>query len=293
MYPKVFIDVFRNFDRTPEVFVAMPFSKKFEPRWVNIFKPAIQECKFKPFRVKENIVGDSIPGEILNGIGKAKIILVDISNQFQDEKRGFPNSNVMYELGLAHSVRLPEEVIIVRDKSSCQTLSPFDIRHIRWNEIPEKNANKSKQIIKSLLKNAENEIDFTKDLLVNKTLTKLDMDSISFLYAVRDYVNEGFDLYPFDPDRKGLYGLPNKACSEKYLRNIARNLIELGVLQSGEVIPFWQRVYGATCEYKFTLLGKAILSKIPKNLDEKLNRRNYQKWLKSKSTRMKIKLNSV
>lgn len=287
MYPKVHTDIFRSFDRKAEVFVSIPFAKRFDYRWDNIFKPAINECGLKPYRLKEKVGGDSIPFEILDGIGRSKLILVDISNEFQDKNIGFPNSNVMYELGIAHSIRLPEEVIIVRDKNSCQIQSPFDIRHIRWNEFSEKSVSKSKVLIKNLLKNAIKEVDLTKDRMVTVTLNKLDVDAISFLHAVRSY-EDGFDLQAFDPDRKGLYALPNGDCTVQELKSIARNLIELGVLQSSDkVIPYWQRIYGCTCEYRLTQLGKSIIPLIPKNLDERPYREKFRKYMLSLGKKLK------
>jgi hypothetical protein len=88
----------------------MPFSSQFEPRWKDIFEPAIVSCDLKPYRTKERLVSDSIPIDVLEGIGSAKLLLFDISNEKKDQ----PNSNVMYELGIAHAIRMPEEVIIVR-----------------------------------------------------------------------------------------------------------------------------------------------------------------------------------
>jgi len=61
MYPKLYIDLFRSFERSSEVFVAMSFEKKFDERWSKIFRPAIKACKLKPFRLKESIKSDSIP----------------------------------------------------------------------------------------------------------------------------------------------------------------------------------------------------------------------------------------
>lgn len=281
MYPKLYLDAFRSFERTPEVFVAMPFASQFENRWRKLFRPAIISCQLKPFRIKENIVGDSIPVDILKGIGRAKLILADISDEFDRNERTAPNPNVMYELGIAHTARLPEEVIVLRDKES--KVAPFDIRHIRWNEFSEKNVKKAHDKIKKLIKLAEKEIDVIKDLMVERTMEAMDSDLFSFLDTVRSQVDTGFDLYPFDPDRKGLYGLPDRECSEEYLRNLARKLIEVGVLKSREAVPLWQKIYGGTPEYGFTELGRAILTKIPR-IDKKPSARERERYFKQLTT---------
>jgi len=265
MYPKFYTDLFREFPRTPEVFVAMPF-KGFEKRWKSIFKPAIKSFNLKPYRVKQRFVSDSIPMDIINAINRAMFLLFDISNENTEK----PNPNVMYELGIAHATRLPEEVIIVRD--SCSKSSPFDINHIRWNEFSPQKINQSITKIKRLINHSRKEIDFAKDLIINKTLNALDPEMIEFIGTLKDYYEEvgekyishGFDLSPFDPDRKGLYGLITKDCSEECLRAIAKSLINIGILKSAEPIPLRKRVYGGTAEYLFTEMGKIILKRIPK-----------------------------
>lgn len=257
MYPKIYIDLFRSFDRTPEIFVAMPFSPQFETRWKEIFVPAIKSCDIKPYRTKELLVSNSIPVDILNGIGRTKFLLFDISNEGKDR----PNSNVMYELGIAHAIRLPEEVIIVRDEQS--ESCPFDIKHIRWNNFSTKKIEESRAKIEKLIRNAEKQFDLTKDLMVKNALSSLDFEMISFLDTVRKYDSEGFDLYPFDLDRKGLYALPHKECSEEYLRKLARDLINLRIIKSAGPISIKEKIYGGTPEYYFTEFGKVILSKIP------------------------------
>jgi len=114
MYPKIFSDYFRGFERSSEVFVAMPFSREAEPRWRDIFSPAVRSLKLRPFRVREGRVGDSILTDILGAIGRARLLLIDLSFQQTQGRPPGPNPNVIYELGLAHAMRLPEEVIVVR-----------------------------------------------------------------------------------------------------------------------------------------------------------------------------------
>ncbi|MGA2769025.1 MAG: hypothetical protein ABSF24_12025 [Candidatus Bathyarchaeia archaeon] len=258
MYPKTYMDLFRSFDRTMEVFVAMPFSSQFEQRWKDIFKPAILSCGLKPYRTKERLVSDSIPIDVLEGVGRAKLLLFDISNDEKDR----PNPNVMYELGIAHAIRLPQEVIIVRDEKS-ENIS-FDIRHLRWNKFSTQNAKNSRDKIRKLVINAEKQVDLTRDLMVRNVLGALDIDMISFLEVVRGYVDRGFDLCAFDSSRKGEYGLYHESCEKNDLRRIARDLINLGVIRSAKPIPFRKKVYGGQPEYYFTELGKTILSETKK-----------------------------
>lgn len=108
MYPKHFLDYFREFETTDEVFVAMPFGgEAAECRWEDIFVPAIDAVDLEPYRVDIRDVGDSILTDILEGIGRARLVLVDVSGQgvtdLGDGRVRDPNPNAVYELGIAHA----------------------------------------------------------------------------------------------------------------------------------------------------------------------------------------------
>ncbi len=255
MYPKIYLDSFRDFVRTDEVFVAMPFADEFEDRWKEIFCPAIANQALDPYRVDIRVVSDSILTDILAGIGRARLVLADTSFQ-----RSGPNVNVMYELGIAHAMRLPEEVIVVRESNSTDP-SPFDVSHIRYHRFDPEDANTARSIVEKLISTALKAIDITQDLIVDKTLRSLDPDAMLFLGTIGSM--DGFDLYPFDPDRKGLYELGDRESSEEGLKSIARNLTALGVLMSGDPGRQQERVYGAVHEYLVTALGKAVWERLP------------------------------
>jgi hypothetical protein len=262
MYPKLYLDYFRDFNRTREVFVAIPFAKEFQLRWKKVIQPGIEAAGLRPYRVDVRRISDSILTDILAGIARARFILADISFQGSDGRQPGPNPNVMYELGIAHAMRLPEEVIVIRDNRS-EDRSPFDISHIRYTSFnPEKHV-MAKRTLRQLIKEAQKAIDVTRDQIVERTLQALDPDSMWFLGAVGHMST--FDLYPFDPDRKGLYRLDNRDFSETELKAIARALIMLGLIESGgDPGPPQRRVYGAVPEYRVTPLGKAVFEKLPK-----------------------------
>lgn len=260
MYPKTYLDIFRDFGRTNEVFVAMPFSDEFEDRWIEIFCPAIVNQGLDPYRVDIRVVSDSILTDILAGIGRARLVLADTSFQQDNDRPAGPNANVMYELGIAHAMRLPEEVIVVRDSES-NNASPFDVSHIRYHRFDPADAKAARSTIAKLLGAALKSIDITRDLIVDRTLRSLDPDAMHFLGTIGSM--DWFDLYLFDPDRKGLYVLGERDSSEEELRSVARGLIQLGVLTSGD--PGWPeaRVYGGVRHYLVTALGKAVWGRLP------------------------------
>lgn len=260
MYPKTYIDSFRTFERTNEVFVAMSFADKFLERWENIFQPAVTEAGLQAYRVDIRIVSDSILTDILAGIGRARLVLVDTSFQNRGGQSTGPNPNVMYELGIAQAMRLPEEVVVVRDSVSTDP-APFDISHIRYNTFDIDNEEDAKETILQLIRSAINAIDLLRDMIVLKVFESLDPDAMHFLGVIGPM--EQFDLYPFDLDRKGLYELAFRDSSEAELRTVAKRLIDLGILVAGDPGRPGDQAYGAVQEYVVTDLGRAVHDKLP------------------------------
>jgi len=238
----------------------MPFANQFESRWQTVFSPAIKDKDLEPYRVDAREVSDSILTDILNGIGRARLVLVDTSFQQQDDNPRGPNVNVMYELGIAHAMRLPEEVIVVRDTASTDG-PPFDISHIRYHRFNPNDESGARSKIGNLIGSALKAINITRDIIVSRTLDSLDPDAMRFLRTIGS--QDSFDLYPFDPDRKGLYGLGERDSSEEELRTIACRLIQLGVLRSGDPGPPHKRIYGGVSEYLVTDLGRAVWNRLP------------------------------
>jgi hypothetical protein len=122
MHPNTYLDEIWRGEEVNEVFVAMSFHEDFDERFNQVFKPAIESVLFDSIHLRANRVderksGDSIITEILRGISQARIVLADVSDMSPGtHARGVHrNGNVMYELGLAHAVKSPAQVVIVRD----------------------------------------------------------------------------------------------------------------------------------------------------------------------------------
>lgn len=95
-------------------FVIMPISDKqgypsghFANVYEQIFKPAIADAGFEPYRVDEDALSSSIIQKIYDGLSKAKMAICDLSSA---------NPNVLYELGIRHSFDLP--VVLVKDEKT-------------------------------------------------------------------------------------------------------------------------------------------------------------------------------
>ena len=107
----------------------------FNKRWELVIAPAIKtvernDLPLEPHRVDVKRVSDSILTEILNGVSNSLVIFADVSSFGEVEDKPIRNGNVMYEVGLAHATRLPEEVILFRSDSD-ELL--FDVANVRIN----------------------------------------------------------------------------------------------------------------------------------------------------------------
>lgn len=133
MYPRTFFSLIPPFPRTKRVFVAMSFEPRFDDRWKHVLAPAIRDLQhqnqqLEPFRVDLSRTSDAILTEILAAIGDSHCIVADITAVAEVDGRPLRNANVLYEVGLAHSARLPEEVVLFR---SDQGPLDFDIAGVR------------------------------------------------------------------------------------------------------------------------------------------------------------------
>lgn len=266
MYPHYYFQLFPSFPKNNKVFVAMSFEEKFMPRWRNVIEPAIRnvlinETPLEPFRVDVRRVSDSILTEILEGISNSRIIFADITSIGRIDGKPLRNGNVMYEVGLAHAVRLPEEVIIFRsDKDDLL----FDIANVRVNFYdPDGNPEVSKSIISNTILDALKEIDFKKNLAVKSTAQLLDFPSLMLL------IEAGFSTYIDPPIIKTMGDALGKS---QWLNAISR-LLQLGALTT-EYSKIQELLYSQSdrkteklLKYKITPFGKALLDHIFSNMD--------------------------
>src|SRR5439155_14340007 len=133
MYPNTYLSLFPPFPRDNRAFVAMSFDHRFDPRWANVLAPAISRVRvngvpLEPRRVDMRKASDSVLTEILDGIARCRIFVGEVTPIGEIEGRPIRNANVLYEIGLAHATRLPQEVVLFR--SDEQELL-FDVANVR------------------------------------------------------------------------------------------------------------------------------------------------------------------
>lgn len=103
-------------------FVLMPFTPELTEIYKTVVKPTVEEnntglvCK-RADDIKSN---RAIIQDIWKSICEARLIIADMTNL---------NPNVMYELGIAHT--LGKETILIYQRSDHELKFPFDLSHIR------------------------------------------------------------------------------------------------------------------------------------------------------------------
>lgn len=149
-------------DELEKCFVIMPISDKegYEPGhftkvYEQIFKPAIKEAGYEPYRVDEEALSQSIIQKIFNGLTKFPMSICDLSSG---------NPNVLYELGIRHSYDLP--VVLVKDD---KTNFIFDVSGINTIEYKSDRLYENVMIAREKLQKA---IEETKHAAKNGTLLR-------------------------------------------------------------------------------------------------------------------------
>lgn len=98
-------------------FVLMPFGGWYDRYYEEIYRPAIKDAGFEPFRADDLFNTGSVVEQIWEQVNKSKVLLAELTGK---------NPNVFYELGLSHASCKP--VVFV---TGALNDVPFDLRHLR------------------------------------------------------------------------------------------------------------------------------------------------------------------
>ena len=184
MLPKAFLSTFWELDLRPEVFVAMTIDLAYEPRYENVIKPAIEGIKIngeelRPNRVDLSKSGDSILTKIVDGIAHCQFFLADISIVDTGSRSGeqFRNGNVMYEVGIALSIRNPTEILLVRDD---QEKTLFDVSMVPHMHIDFSDVESAKSELTEAISNRIGQRQYEDDLRVKTILSSLTPGEFSY-----------------------------------------------------------------------------------------------------------------
>lgn len=251
MYPRQFLDTFWSPEIRNQVFIVMTFDAAFDYIYDEIIEPACSiDCSLPPLRVDFRKGGDSIITEILDGIAHSRLIIAEISTLRKGCSRS-RNGNVMWEVGVAHAFRQPDEVILLR--SDYDTLL-FDIGPIRVHRYTDTDPQRARKELSVIIQDRLASIKYMKSLLVDRALRALDPGALSAM------LNE----IPYPDTTKTFVVTPTMRTQQKWPK-----LIELGIVAwaldtiDEEVM---EKTKGgdksAWYRYRLTPFGKAVLDRM-------------------------------
>lgn len=181
MVAKLFFERFWASDQRNVLFVCMPFHDAFDSRFNNVVVPAAKEAGFlDAVRVKENIEANVIVEKILDGIANSKMVLMD----FTDDPKSacvhsrHVNGNVLYEAGIAHAMREPSSIVIIRDQNPVD--ADFDVRGLTINQPPY--GQLTKEWLSSLLKRSLENHNWSECKRVKAAAESIDAEALSFMW---------------------------------------------------------------------------------------------------------------
>ncbi len=248
----------------------MSFDEQFNDRWENVLVPAIRSEKvdgtpLEPHRVDTKRISDSILTEILGGISNDQLVIADVSATHWIDKTPVRNGNVMYEVGIAHAIRLPEEVLLFRSDSGRLL---FDISNVRVNSYdPDNDCVGAREHVAHAIRDALTERDLQRQNAIKTTAKSLDVPSWTVLIQALLEGNGTIQQYPTGNLKSALGSAPMNAA-------IGR-LLGMGALEaefSRHSLNSIQDMKGdrEMFSYKLTAFGFALI--------EYVNRETIDQW---------------
>ncbi len=240
MFPREFFDTYWRPDIRDQVFVAMSFAAEFEGAWRDIFCPAIEQdvvtLQLAAKRGDASAISDSILTDIMDDIAHSRLIFADISRLSNGDR----NANVLYEVGLAHAIRQPEEVVLFRCDDAEMSCDVASIRiHRYWPDDP----GRSRRAIAAALDGCLRIIDHKKGMQLQKAVESLDDAAFGLLMLL--HKKKTF---------KGFLQRSNEEIVQTFpLRQAIYKLLELGIIRMVPDLP--QRTFN----YHWTSFGQQVL----------------------------------
>jgi len=251
MHRKWFFDQFWEGDQRDVLYVFMSFSELYNQKFDLIKEVAKDHFRERADRADCSEGSNVIMTDVMNGIANSKMLLFDLSDDSKHDQNCKEKTcqNVLYELGIAHSIREPEDIILIRKKSDIKV--PFDIFDVRRDQYEgELDPSWLKEKIERALKNQE----WHKSKRVVAAIKSLDP------YAA-EILNE-FGRYP---ERNSNFNLQQVIDTLLMFKGLVMSYAEatttLGRLVDLGIIRFELAIHGVDAHhsYSFTQFGRMIL----------------------------------
>ena len=184
------------------------------------------------------------------------------------------NANVLYEVGLSHACRLPEEVILLRSDND---VLDFDIAGVRVLSYNPNEVEKSINLVVELITEALKSVDNRKRMVVENTTKLFDVTMYKLLIKAKT------EVIPH-PIFGTMLDVPPIAESISAINR----MLGLGILQTvfKEIVPEdFKGSIGKTVCYRITSFGLAVLDRIQQKNKVKearsifINSEDGKEWL--------------
>jgi hypothetical protein len=223
MHPNAFLKSLWRSEIKEQIFVAMSFEPRFNDRYEEVIRPAIEDeliegQKLSAYRVDNSKTGDSILTDIIDNIAHSKIVLADVSVIDEGRFTQVPirNGNVMYEVGVALASRSTSEVLLIRDDNKKFL---FDVSTIPHLEVDFSNKDDAIIKIRQAISDRVRETNLVQDARVSMSTNTLTQDEKNVLDALSNLEpNQCRDLSMPNlgqlsvPTERGVSGLLRKGC---------------------------------------------------------------------------------
>ena len=176
IYPKQFrtakIPVTRNY-----CFFLMPFHEKFDVVYGEV-KQQLMDSGFICNRADELCGSKPIINKILVELLRAQYVIADLTDC---------NPNVFYELGIAHTFKDSQNVLLLKQKDS---KVPFDITHLQYREYNSSNLKQLTSFIKEFIYSNQKINDFHEAIQSRGISCSSPENQEAFLDYIQNRLNE-------------------------------------------------------------------------------------------------------
>lgn len=160
-------------------FFLMPFNESFDLIYGTV-KNSLVESGYICNRVDEITDSKPIINKIIIEILKAQYVIVDLTNC---------NPNVFYELGITHTFKDSQNVLLIKQK---ETVAPFDIKHLQYQEYSPTNLKHLSAIIKNFISKNQRYSEFQETLNVHGIINIIHDNQEEFVSYL--HTNMGDDI---------------------------------------------------------------------------------------------------
>lgn len=173
IYPKQFL-----YEKIPieknRCFMLMPFSEDFDYIY-GVIKKDLNDNGLICNRADEIAGSKPILNKILTEILKSRYIIADLTNY---------NPNVFYELGIAHSFKDAQNILLLKQKES---KIPFDLTHLTYIEYTPDNLRFLTATIKNFIRENEYLSDFHESLNLHGITNIVSENRETFIDYLQEY----------------------------------------------------------------------------------------------------------